>query len=150
LKDASSSNGDPTWREVEERELGDSRIILSVVLAGDRRLTERFRQDDLLPLGSRIRTRLTLDYATPDELRAALKHLVTCAGNPSLLTPELAATLADHAAGNYRTLTTLAGELLAVAAQRELSQLDEKLFLDVFAAPGSPRPSKAAAGARRS
>jgi len=128
----------------------DSRVILSVVLAGDRRLVERFRHDDLLPLGSRIRTRLTLDYATPEELRAALKHLVTSAGNAALLTPELAATLADHAAGNYRTLTTLAGELLAVAAQRELSQLDERLYFEVFAPPQAPRSPKAAAGAPRS
>jgi type II secretory pathway predicted ATPase ExeA len=128
----------------------DSKSILSVVLAGDARLTDRFRHDDLLPLGSRIRTRLTLDYATPDELRAGLTHLVTSAGNPKLLTPELAATLADHAAGNYRTLTTLAGELLAVAAQRELSQLDEKLYLEVFAPPQSPRPAKAVPAVRRS
>lgn len=128
----------------------DSKIILSVVLAGDARLTDRFRHDDLLPLGSRIRTRLTLDYATPEELRARLQHLVTCAGNAKLLTPELAATLVDHAAGNYRTLTTLAGELLAVAAQRELSQLDEKLYLEVFAPPQTPRAPKAPAAARRS
>lgn len=128
----------------------DSKIILSVVLAGDRRLTDRFRTDELLPLGSRIRTRLTLDYATPDELRAGLKHLLTCAGNPHLLTPELAATLADHAGGNYRTLTTLAGELLTVAAQRELSQLDEKLYFEVFAPPQAHGSPKATAGARRS
>jgi general secretion pathway protein A len=123
----------------------DSRILLSVVLAGDGRLTQRFRHDELLPLGSRIRTRLTLDYATPDDLRAALKHMVTCAGNAQLLTPELAATLADHAAGNYRTLTTMAGELLMAAAQRELPALDEKLYFEVFAAPPAPRPSKPAA-----
>ena len=126
----------------------DSRVILSVVLAGDRRLVERFRHDDLLPLGSRIRTRLTLDYATPEQLRAALKHLVTSAGNASLLTPELAATLADHAAGNYRTLTTMAGELLTVAAQRELTQLDEKLYLETFASPLSPRTPRPARASR--
>lgn len=128
----------------------DSKILLSVVLAGDRRLTDRFRSDTLLPLGSRIRTRLTIDYATPEELRAVLKHLTTAAGNASLLTPELAATLADHAGGNYRTLTNLAGELLTAAAQRELSQLDEKLYLDVFAAPQTPRHPRAAPAARRS
>jgi type II secretory pathway predicted ATPase ExeA len=128
----------------------DSKIILSVVLAGDARLTDRFRHDELLPLGSRIRTRLMLDYATPEELRACLKHLVTCAGNAKLLTPQLAATLADHAAGNYRTLTTLAGELLTIAAQRELSQLDEKLYFEVFAPAQAPRASKAPATARRS
>jgi general secretion pathway protein A len=126
----------------------DSKIILSVVLAGDARLPDRFRRDDLLPLGSRIRTRLAMEYASPDELRACLKHLVTAAGNAKLLTADLAATLADHAAGNYRTLTTMAGELLAVAAERELSQLDEKLYLEVFAAPQAPRGSKPATPAR--
>jgi type II secretory pathway predicted ATPase ExeA len=117
----------------------DSKIILSVILAGDTRLTERFRRDDLLPLGSRIRTRLTMDYATPEELKACLKHLSAAAGNTRLLTSELAATLADHAGGNYRTLTTMAAELLAVAAQRELSQLDEKLYFDVFVTPHNLR-----------
>jgi type II secretory pathway predicted ATPase ExeA len=128
----------------------DSKIILSVVLAGDVRLTDRFRQDELLPLGSRMRTRLTLEYAAPDELRACLQHLLASAGNAKLLTPELAATLIDHAAGNYRMLMTMAGELLAGAAQRELSQLDEKLYLEVFAAPHTRRPAKALATARRS
>jgi hypothetical protein len=34
--------------------------------------------------------------------------------------------------GNYRVLTNLAAELLAHAARRELTQLDEKLFFEVF------------------
>jgi general secretion pathway protein A len=122
----------------------DSKIILSVVLAGDRRLTDRFRQDELLPLGSRIRTRLTLDYAAPEELRKALTHAVTRAGNAQLLTPQLTTTLADHAGGNYRTLMTLAAELLTSAAQRELTQLDEKLYFELFdphnAHSAAPRP----------
>lgn len=119
----------------------DSRIILSVVLAGDGRLTQKLRQDDLLPLGSRIRTRLTLEYASRDELLACLRHLLAAAGNPKLMTSELMATLCDHAAGNYRVLTTLGAELLAAAAQRECTQLDEKLYLEVFAAPQKPRPA---------
>ena len=51
------------------------------------------------------------------------------------MTPQLRHTLCDHAAGNYRILTTLAAELLAAAALRELPVLDEKLYLDVFAQP---------------
>ena len=47
--------------------------------------------------------------------------------------------LADHAAGNYRVLMNLADELLAVAADRELARLDEKLFLEVFAATARKR-----------
>jgi general secretion pathway protein A len=120
----------------------DSRLILSVVLAGDGRLTEALRREELLPLGSRIRTRLVMEYASGEELLACLKHLVSTAGNAKLMTPELMATLCDHALGNYRVLATMAADLLAAAAQRELPQLDEKLYLEVFAAP---RPSKAPA-----
>ena len=110
----------------------DSRTLLSVVLCGDQRLTELLRRDDLLPLGSRIRLRLTLEHATRDDLLACLAHLHKAAGNPTLLNPKLAAALADHAMGNYRVLTNRAAELLVHAAQRELTELDEKLFFDVF------------------
>ena len=55
-------------------------------------------------------------------------------------------TLCDHAAGNYRILTTLAAELLAIAAQRELPLLDEKLYLEVFAPPERASPRRAAPG----
>lgn len=120
----------------------DSRALLSVVLAGDGRLTELLRRDELRPLGSRIRSRLSLEYASREELRACLDHLLDAAGNPNLLTAELKSTLAEHALGNYRVLTTMAGELLAVAAQRELAQLDEKLYLEVFAPPRSAAPAK--------
>ena len=43
-------------------------------------------------------------------------------------------TLCDHAVGNYRILTSIAAELLATAAQQEMTQLDEKLYLQVFGA----------------
>jgi type II secretory pathway predicted ATPase ExeA len=119
----------------------DSKQLLCVVFAGDSRLPERLRSAELLPLGSRIRRRLTLEYASRDELLACLDHLLTAAGNPSLMTSELRVTLADHAAGNYRVLMNLADELLAVAADRELARLDEKLFLDVFAHSPKPKPA---------
>lgn len=120
----------------------DSRILLSVVLAGDARLTDRLRREELLPLGSRIRTRLALEPATREELAAGLEHLLRAAGNISLLTPELAHTLCDHAAGNFRILTTLAAELLEHAAMRECTKLDEKLFLDVFGPQPKARRAK--------
>ncbi len=115
----------------------DSRHLLSVVLAGDRRLNHKLRRDDLLPLGSRIRTRLNLEYANRDELRACLDHLLEHAGNARLMTPKLVETLCEHALGNYRVLTTLAGELLTTAAQRELAQIDEALFLELYANPNT-------------
>ena len=122
----------------------DTRQLLCVVLAGDARLVERLRSPELLPLGSRIRRRLVLDYATRDVLLACLDHLLEAAGNPGLMTTELKATLADHAAGNYRVLTTMAAELLSAAAQQEKPQLDEKLYFDVFAPPTPAAPKRLA------
>ena len=117
----------------------DSRQILTVVLAGDRRLLESFRHDELLALGSRIRTRLTLQPASPEDLRATLKHLLAAAGNSALMSPELVGTLSEHALGNYRVLMTLCGELLSAAAQKELPQIDEKLYFEVFSVPKPPK-----------
>jgi len=91
----------------------------------------------LLPLGSRIRSRLVMEYADRTELMDCLKHLLSTAGNANLMTPELMQALCDHAVGNYRVLTGMAAELLATAAQRELTQLDEKLYLEVFEPPAS-------------
>jgi len=110
----------------------DSRILITVIFVGDGRLTAKLRRDELLPLGSRIRARLIMEYARRDELMACLKHLQVTAGNASLMTPELMKTLCDHALGNYRVLVTMAAELLAAAAQQEINQLDEKLYLNVF------------------
>ena len=123
----------------------DSRPLLTVILAGDGRLADLLRRDDLLPLGSRIRIRLPLGYAAREELHACLGHLLSTAGNPTLMTPELMHTLCEHALGNYRVLTAMAAELLAAAAQRELPQLDEKLYLELFVQPRpTPKPRRLA------
>ncbi len=113
----------------------DSRTILSVIFAGDARLPAKLSREELLPLGSRIRSRLITEYASRDELLSCLKHLLASAGNANLMTPELMNTLCEHAIGNYRVLTTMANELLTEAAQREATQLDEKLYLELFATP---------------
>jgi len=113
----------------------DSHILLTVVLSGDRRLVDRFRTDELLPLGSRIRVRMALERASPEELQECLKHALTKAGAPKLMTAELIATLCDHAQGNVRALMNMAGELLSIAAEREARQIDEKLFLETYAEP---------------
>jgi type II secretory pathway predicted ATPase ExeA len=126
----------------------DSHLLLTTVLAGDGRLVERLRTDELLPLGSRVRVRLSLERATPDEMLETLSHVLVKAGNAKLMTAELMTMLVEHSTGNYRTLMTMAGELLATGAQREVKQLDEKLYFEVFAVPPTEKP-KAAQGRRR-
>jgi general secretion pathway protein A len=126
----------------------DSHLLLTVVLAGDRRLVERFRSDELLPLGSRMRVRLALERLAPDELQEHLRHALHKAGAVKLMTPELIATLCDHAQGNLRALMNMAGELLAAAAQREARLIDEKLFLETYAAQPAAE-TRIATGRRR-
>jgi general secretion pathway protein A len=124
----------------------DSQSLLCIVMAGDARLIEKLRREELIPLGSRIRTRLATEFASRDELLACLEHLLAGAGNASLMTVPLRHTLCDHAAGNYRILTTMAAELLAAAAQKDLAQLDEKLYMDVFAPPAKATQRRTAPG----
>lgn len=110
----------------------DSRSILLVILAGDSRLTDRLHHTDLLPIASRVRTRLRIEPATPQQLRDCLAHLLAKAGNPSLMNASVQNALCEHAAGNYRLLMNMANELLALAVSREVPQIDEKLFFEAF------------------
>jgi general secretion pathway protein A len=126
----------------------DSRAILTVVFVGDGRLVQEFRREALLPIASRIRVRLNLDYLSPKELHEWLRHALDQAGNPHLMTPELMTTLAEHAAGNLRVLSIMANDLLALAARRELRQLDQKLYLDAYAQQPRPKTRSVDAMAR--
>ena len=124
----------------------DANALLCVIFAGDARLLHRLRQPELAPLDSRIRRRLLLEPASPDDLRQCLDHLLDSAGNSALMTDSVKSALADSAAGNYRVLMHMADELLSAAAERELSHIDDKLYFDTF----TPRvaPSKRAGRSR--
>lgn len=51
------------------------------------------------------------------------------------MTAAVITALAEHATGNYRTLTMMAHELLLAAAERDARQRDDKLFFEIFALP---------------
>lgn len=125
----------------------DSECLLTTVLCGDSRLTERFASSNLLPLASRIRARLILEPLDRDNMRDFLEHLLQRAGAPHLMTPELCQTLVEHSAGNPRILSAMAADLLSAAVDRELSLLDEKLFIEIFSA--NPRTLNAKNASKR-
>jgi type II secretory pathway predicted ATPase ExeA len=130
----------------ELRLLGSTKLdtctIVTVVLCGDRRLEEKLRTPDLLPIASRIRSRLVLDAEPPDVLGTMLRHLLAAAGNAVLMTDELQRTVCEHAAGNRRVLMNLCNELLALAVAKNAKRLDESLYLDMTSADHRPsRPS---------
>jgi len=110
----------------------DSQCLLSTVLCGDMRLTERFRSKNLISLGSRIRVRMQLEPYSKKILAEYIEHSLNKAGAAHLMTQELIETLSEHAMGNLRALNTMSAELLERGAQKEVKRLDEKLFLEVF------------------
>ena len=110
----------------------DSQNLLTTVICGDDRLPERFRTRTLVSLGSRMQFRLKLDPYTRDDLLDYMGHCLNQAGAPHLMTKTLIKTVVDHCAGNLRVLNNMASELLASGIEKELSQLDEKLFIEVF------------------
>ena len=124
----------------------DSQILLTIVLAGDGRLIERLRGDEFLPLASRMRVRMAIERAPPQDLQDCLRHAMQQAGAATLMTPEVIAAICDHAQGNLRALMIMAGELLETAAQREARQIDETLF---FETSGGAPPREAKAPIRR-
>jgi type II secretory pathway predicted ATPase ExeA len=126
----------------------DSQILLTIVLAGDGRLAERLRTDECLPLASRMRVRLPIDRALPQDLQDCLRHALQQAGAATLMTPEVIATICDHAQGNLRALMIMAGELLETAAQRDARQIDETLIFETCAVPAASE-TKAAIRRRR-
>ena len=120
----------------------DSRSILTIVFAGDHRLAARLESAELLPIASRVRTRLRAEALPPQQLRHCLDHLLAKAGNPKLLSGGLAQTLCEHAAGNLRLLINLGNDLLSAALQQEREELDEKLFFEVFDSAPKPKRSR--------
>jgi len=118
----------------------DATSLLTVILSGDGRLLELLRHEDLIPLGTRIRARLMTEPASREELLALLSHALSKAGHATLMTSQLMETLVDHAAGNYRVLMTMGADLLAAGLLREVEQLDEKLYLELYQ---SHRPAAA-------
>ena len=129
----------------------DSKRILTVVIAGDNRLMDRFKELDLLPLQRRIRVKLALMALTDDEMRKMLEHMLTTAGNKQLMTTGVIEAVTSHSAGNPSTMMNTADELLSRAIIKELGQIDEKLFFEMYETPKT-RPVKASgasAGVRR-
>lgn len=122
----------------------DSQVILTTVLCGDSRLADKLTLPELIPLGSRIRVRLTLEPWSKEELSALLTESLTRAGAPKLMSKELRHTLAEHAAASPRILMNMAHELLMLGAEQELKELDEKLYLEAFAPDGARAKKRAA------
>jgi type II secretory pathway predicted ATPase ExeA len=113
----------------------DSEMILTLVLCGDNRLPEKFREPALIPLGSRIRVRMTQESATKEQLEKTLLESMAKAGNANLISKDLVNTLVEHAAGNYRVMMIMADNILSEGMAKDVDQLNEKLFFEIYSTP---------------
>lgn len=110
----------------------DSRSILTIVLCGDSRLSHRLQGTELVPIASRVRSRLRTEALAPAMLHQCLSHMLKAAGNAKLFSPSVSKTLCEHAMGNLRLLMNMANDLLAEALRLEREQIDEKLYFELF------------------
>lgn len=109
----------------------DSRLMLSVVMAGDDRLVKKLQTDELLPINSRIRCRMHCEPLDTEQLREGLKHHMKAAGNPQLMSAGVIDSLCEQARGNFRSLMISANELLDHALRNELDRIDNNVFFAV-------------------
>lgn len=120
----------------------DSINLLTIVLAGDSRLTQALRTEELIPVGTRIRTRYQIELWTKSQLVNLLNNLIQQAGNAELLTEGMILALVEHSAGNPRVMVNLAGECLSFALQKELPRIDETVFFGLFKKSNGTRSKK--------
>jgi len=116
----------------------DAVSLLSVILAGDARLSEHLQERELLPLSSRIRIHHRTQAASLTDLEQLLDHLLRRAGNAELMTDGVKHSLAEHACGNRRSLMHLGDQLLdAALAEPGCERIDEPFFARVMR-PATP------------
>jgi type II secretory pathway predicted ATPase ExeA len=109
----------------------DTKMLITIIFAGDMRLAERLQNPSLKSIDSRLRYRLILNPIDSNELTIFLQTTLRLAGGPGLMTKELISTLADRSLGNFRTLMTLCNECLVEAVRTEAPVIDEKIFFDL-------------------
>lgn len=94
----------------------DSRLVLSVVLAGQPPLRRLLRREELEDVAGRLAHIVTLRLLSRDETIAYIKHRVTLAGARTVPFDEDALTaLYEGSRGNLRAIDTLALKTLEVA-----------------------------------
>lgn len=118
----------------------DARSILAVIFAGDKRFLSNLSSPAIAPLESRMRVRLHLQNRSPESMRNILMTTLKNAGNSDLMSPGVIRALSEQHLGNIRAMMISANQLLSIAFQKEIRQIDENLYFEV--ASGSAKKKK--------
>lgn len=94
----------------------DSRLVVSIILAGQPELTTILAQDRLRDVAERLVCKSTLRLLTSEEMQEYVKHRCRIAGAPTCpFIAEAMATLFEYTRGNLRATDRLALKALEVA-----------------------------------
>lgn len=98
----------------------DSRLVLSVILAGDSRLQSLLQRHELEPVRRRLAHVATLPLLARDQTRAYLQHRLQLAGaSEEIFLDEAADAVHEITRGNLRAIDHLCFKSLEVAARRD-------------------------------
>jgi len=106
----------------------DSRLVLSVVLAGDSRLQHLLERHDLEPVRRRLAHVAFLPLLSREQTRAYLHHRLQLAGAaPELFPDEVTDALYEISRGNLRALDHLGLKTLELAAEQDRTEISATL-----------------------
>lgn len=106
----------------------DSRLVLSVVLAGDSRLQHLLARHDLEPVRRRLAHVAFLPLLSREQTRAYLHHRLQLAGAaPELFPDEVTDALYEISRGNLRALDHLGLKTLELAAEQDRTEISATL-----------------------
>jgi type II secretory pathway predicted ATPase ExeA len=109
----------------------DSQIVLSVILAGDKRLDEKLRKKNLIPLLSRVRYRFEIPSQSSEELLMMLNEVLEKSGNAQLMSEGLKKIVTEKSLGNPRAMMNIGQKLLLYAQQKQQNKLTEELWIEI-------------------
>lgn len=108
----------------------DSRLVLSVVLAGQSGLDRLLGRDDMEAVRGRLAVRATLRPLSREETRAYVEHRMTVAGARTLpFDPAAIDGLHEVSRGNLRAIDHVARMALELAARNRLEVVDTAIVL---------------------
>lgn len=106
----------------------DSRLVLSVVLAGDSRLERLLQRQEVEPMRRRLAHVATLRLLSRDETRSYMEHRIRIAGGKSLpFDHESVDALYEVTRGNLRAIDHVARKAMSYACEQGIEAIDASL-----------------------
>jgi MSHA biogenesis protein MshM len=108
----------------------DSRLVLSVVLAGDNRLEKLLMRQEVEPVRRRLAHVVTLRLLSRDETRAYMEHRIAVAGGKDLpFDADAVDAVFDITRGNLRAVDHVAHKAMGYASEQGDATVDTRLVL---------------------